>query len=60
MGEILDVLELPLLMLGLVLEEVQVELGEVELIGRGERGGFVQRLVSFVFHDQFLVSYVTY
>ena len=56
----LNVLELPLLMLGLVLEEVQVELGEVELLGRGERGGFVQRLVSFVFHDQFLVSYVTY
>ena len=53
-------LELPLLMLGLVLEEGQVELGEVELLGRGERGGFVQRLVSFVFHDQFLVSYVAY
>ena len=47
-------------MLGLVLEEVHVELGEVELLGWGERGSFVQSLVSFAFHDQFLVSYVAY
>ena len=47
----LNVLELPLLMLGLVLEEIQAELEEVELLGRGERRGCVQRLVSFVSHD---------